>query len=655
MNHRLSIRLSAIFLIAIMIFASVAPTIKAQDTSRPLTILFTHDLHSHFDSNETADSSGKITESGGFARLAGVIQREKAKNQDRVLVVDAGDFSMGTLFHTLFAKEASELRLLGAMGYDATTIGNHEFDFDSSGLASMLNTARIKGGPLPAVVSSNLGFKSGQEWKSGLKKARQGFPVQDYKIVEKNGMRIGIFGLLGSDAAHDLIWGDDIQLQDPAKEAARVVKILREREKVDLIVCLSHSGTSEVKSKSEDDLLAKKVPGIDVIISGHTHTRLDQPIKVGKTIIASSGCFGDNMGILVINCPKGQNPNMISYRIEKISPDTPAVPAITNQIGNYKTLVNGEFLQDSGYTYDQILGESQYDLESFEKMESIRGELGLGNLIADSFRTAVQKAEGKNGDFLNAAVQPLGEIRGTLTAGPIQVDDVFQALSLGQGVDKTPGYPLLSFYLTGKEIKNCLETQSTVAPLKSDYCLQVSGVKFKYNPNRVPFDRVQEIKISTPSGYENIQPDKLYRICTSYMTGVMLGKMGSISYGIISVTPKDKDGQPIKDLKTALIDAKPDQPGIQELKEWKCLADYLKIQPDLDKDGIPDLPAYYQQPAGRYQAVASWNPVDLLKNSTYLTWGFIAISFLVIALLFLLIRGIIRLFTGKRAPIHPAG
>ncbi|MGE5422206.1 MAG: bifunctional metallophosphatase/5'-nucleotidase, partial [Ignavibacteriales bacterium] len=387
MNYRLSIRLSAMLLIAIMMFASVAPTVKAQNTSRPLTILFTHDLHSHFDSNKTAASSGKITESGGFDHLAGVIQREKAKNQAGVLVVDAGDFSMGTLFHTLFAKEASELRLLGAMGYDATTIGNHEFDFDSSGLASMLNTARAKEGPLPSVVSSNLGFKSGQEWKSGLKKARQDFPVQDYKIVEKNGMRIGIFGLLGSDAAHDLIWGDDIQLQDPAKEALRVVKILREREKVDLIVCLSHSGTSEIKSKSEDELLAQKVPGIDVIISGHTHTRLDRPIKVGKTIIASSGCFGDNMGILVINCPKGQDPNLISYRIEKIVPDTPAVRAITNQIGNYKTLVNGEFLQDSGYTYDQILGKSQFDLESFEKMESTRGEFGLGNLIADSFRT----------------------------------------------------------------------------------------------------------------------------------------------------------------------------------------------------------------------------------------------------------------------------
>ncbi|MGE5422138.1 MAG: hypothetical protein ACM3QW_02650, partial [Ignavibacteriales bacterium] len=73
------------------------------------------------------------------------------------------------------------------------------------------------------------------------------------------------------------------------------------------------------------------------------------------------------------------------------------------------------------------------------------------------------------------------------------------------------------------------------------------------------------------------------------------------------------------------------------------------------KDGIPDLPAYYKQSAGRYQAVASWNPVNLLKNTTYLTWGFIAITLLVIAILFLLVRGIFRFFTRKRAPIHPAG
>ncbi|MFZ5595397.1 MAG: bifunctional metallophosphatase/5'-nucleotidase [Bacillota bacterium] len=647
-RKRLMAGLTVVMPLIFLMMALAQPGIGKTPDDRHLTILFTHDLHSHIDPFKTVTADGSVARRGGYDRLAAAIAAEMAKNPGRVLVVDGGDFSMGTLFHTLFTSEAAELGLMGEMGYDATTFGNHEFDFDSSGLASMLAAARERDRPLPSVVSSNIGFRQNQEGESGLKEAMENFPVRDYTVVEKGGLRIGIFGLLGNDAAHDIIFGNDIEVRDPVKEAARVVKILREQEKVDLVVCLSHSGTSQTGSNSEDEILAGKVPGIDVIISGHTHTLLTQPIIKGGTIIASAGCYGDHLGILELNCPPGGHPEMAAYRLEEIVPGLPGLPDISAEIENYRKLVNQRFLAPYGYTYNQVLAGSQYNMESLVSMDANPVEAGLGDLITDSFRASVEKAEGGKGDYLYAAVQPLGEIRGSFTAGPVTVDDVFQVLSLGMGMDNAAGYPLVSFYLTGREIKNCLETQTSVAPAKSNYNLQVSGVRFLYNPHRVPFDRIYQAEISSPAGgYEPLQPDKLYRVCTSYMTAVMLGKMGSITRGIIAVTPRDRSGNPISDMKEALIDADPDTPGIQELKEWQCLASYLRQQPDLDGDSIPDLPLRYSQPEGRYKATPSWNPVNLFRNATYITWGFLGITALAIGIALLAARWIRRLIKKR--------
>lgn len=110
-----------------------------------------------------------------------------------MLVVDAGDFSMGTLIHTLFRTEAAEIRLMGKIGYDATTIGNHELDFDSSGLASMLTAAKASGDPLPCLLAANIKVKPDKASQSRLKQALDSFPVEPYTVIEKAGIRIGVF------------------------------------------------------------------------------------------------------------------------------------------------------------------------------------------------------------------------------------------------------------------------------------------------------------------------------------------------------------------------------------------------------------------------------------------------------------------------------
>ncbi|MGE5453937.1 MAG: bifunctional metallophosphatase/5'-nucleotidase [Methylocystaceae bacterium] len=646
-KNKLIITCSIWGLLIALLTGGLFPLISAGQTSpTPLAILFTHDLHSNLQPFIVNTVDDQLIEAGGYARLAEAIKKQRQENPDGTMLVDAGDFSMGTLFHVLSPTEAPELRLMGKLGYEATTFGNHEFDFDTVATAQMLLAARKKGGSvLPELLASNLAVKPDSE--SGMKKAAAEYGIKDYMVVNKNGIRIGVFGLIGKDAVHDIIMARDIEFKDPQIEAKRVVRVLKEREKVDVIICLSHGGTRINKAKSEDELLAAAVPDIDVIISGHTHTLLTKPIVVGKTTIASAGCFGQNLGVIKLSCIPGQRPELADYQIAPITPQLTANQEINQDIEDYRKLVDSQFLSPYGYRFHQVVAESSYSMGSLDAMYQAAQETGLGDLVADAFRSAVQKAEGAGYQYVNVAVQPLGEIRNAFTAGNIEVKDVFRTLSLGLGTDKVPGYPVVAFYLTGSDIKNCLEIQSTLAPMQGNYTMQVSGINFKYNPNRLPLDRVYGVMISMPDGsYQPLEKKRLYRIATSYYAAALLGKMGPMTHGIVNSAPKSKTGQPLSDLSQALVDADNSRSGVQELKEWVALTQFLQAGKDSDKNGIANLPSSYQKPAGRYEAVASWNPYYLLVDSTKITWAAVAAGVSLILLLVLAVRAIRRRLLG---------
>ena len=150
MHHPIRIRALRLGLAACLLAGALAGLASANAPTYETTILFTHDTHDHF--LPMPDEEGG--EYGGYTRLATLIQQERAAHPD-ALVLDAGDFSMGSLFQTIYATEAPELRALGAMGYDATTLGNHEFDYRARGLAEMLNAAVDSGDPVPPIVQAN--------------------------------------------------------------------------------------------------------------------------------------------------------------------------------------------------------------------------------------------------------------------------------------------------------------------------------------------------------------------------------------------------------------------------------------------------------------------------------------------------------------------
>lgn len=616
------------------------------DSSKNITILFTHDLHSYFEPVKSS-VNGRIVEKGGYARLCAAIKEEKNKNLSGTVVLDAGDFSMGTLFHTLFMTEGAELRLMGDMGYDALTLGNHDFDFHPDGLAKSMKAAKKKSSRLPQLVASNVIFSREGEGDALLSSEFRDFPVKDYVVFEKNGTRIGVFGLLGKDAADDAPFAKPVTFSDQTESARKTVSILR--DKADIIICLSHSGTSRDKSHSEDELLAKKVSGIDVIISGHSHTALSEPINIGKTVIVSCGSYGENLGVLNILWEKNSGVRIAGYSLKKISSEIKEDPEIASSVSQYRGMIENGYLAAYGFSQHQIISESSYDMTQLSAAYKNPGETGIGNLITDSYRYAVEKSEGNKYDFVNVVIQPLGHIRGSLLKGPVTVNDLFMLLSLGLGTDGTPGYPLVSMYLKGSEIKDVLEVETTISHLKEDAHLQVSGIKFRFNPNRVMFDRVTSVEVLDKDGkYLPLDKKRTYRAVVNYYTASMLDYVTRTSHGLIKVLPKDKNGKPLASIDEMVIKTTNQGSRITEIKEWAALASFLQSFSDSNGNGISEIPEKYRKPEGRIISEPSWNPLKILSGAGAITYLMLFGSGSVAAFSVFMAFRISRRVAGKR-------
>ena len=609
-------------------------------------ILFTHDLHSYCLPERVAAPKGPAVERGGYAKLLSLIRENQ--EDGRTLLVDAGDFSMGTLFHTTFMTEAAELRLMAAMGYDVMTFGNHDFDFHPDGLAKSLRKARDREKKLPVMVASNVVFSPDGKGDGNLKEAFQEYPVVPYTVIERRGVKIGLFGILGKDAQVDTHFAKPVTFGDPVKTSKQMVTLLKDKEKVDVVVCLSHSGTSKVKKDSEDENLARAVPDIDVIISGHTHTVLSKPIITGKTLIVSAGSYGAHLGRLAVDYEKGAGVTLAGYELKPVTKDIPDDPDLASEIAAYRKDVDKGYLAAYNSRGDQVVAESAFDMETLDYAQTHPGETGVGDMITDAFRFTVEKAEGPRYEPIDIALEPLGVIRDSFLKGPITVADIFRALSLGLGTDGDPGYPLVAYYITGKELKDLLEVETTVGKMKNDAHLQFSGVNFSFNPHRIPFDRVTSIQVRNPKGvYEPVDPEKRYRICMNYYTAQMVGYVRNASYGLLSITPRDREGRPVTDTRQAIIDADAIAPGVQEIKEWVALAEYMKSFPDLDGNGIPEIPARYRQPEGRFSPSPSWNPIRLIAGGNWITYGTIGIGILLHILGIVLIGFFFRLIRRR--------
>ena len=586
---------------------------------KTFTILHTNDMHSAFigmgpASDYTPFTLNDDSTRGGYARLATLIEsrRTACSIKGPVLVLDAGDYSMGTAFAAAGRETGGELQVMARMGYDATTLGNHEFDLGPDGLATAIRVAN-EAGPIPAVLSSNTDFSGSDPALSGLQRLSQQGVIRRYLVIERDGIRFGLFGVLGKEA-QIYTSGGSVVFPDPIASAREVVALLREIEKVDVVIALSHGGVEKDKdgkfTAGEDVHLPEAVPGIDVVIGGHSHTFLHEPIIVnGHTPVVQTGLEGKNLGELVISIDGGTL-QVDSYRLLPIDDSIAGDHAVAALIEELKKPVTAAVFASRGYSIDQPLAVTPQDLPN--TFTDIEASTILANLVSDALRKATHADIGFTANGLMRA--PL--LRGK--SGVLTVYDVFAVAPLGAGiVDATAGSALVTGYFSGMELKHILEFMLVDNPAHpGEYFPRASGMRFHYDPSRVQFDVVTAIELGDlDRGYNAIdisgKDERLYSLACPLMLGLILVAIPKYSKGKLAVAPKKRDGQPL----TAKVDALDDPrrstahllappgtvdnesiaigPGAgtaHEIKEWQAIMDYLSSLPTAGPGELPVIP-----------------------------------------------------------------
>ena len=498
-------------------------TAKAEPV-KDIAILLTSDIQSQLFPYDTkkkimvGDQKVKVAvTTGGFTRVASLVKgiREIA---DGTLVVDTGDLFAGPVFTTFHG--IPEVEAMNAIGYDVLAPGNHEFD---QGIDTMVNA--LKKAKFDVLIAN---AKTTDE---GLKNI-----IKPYVVKEIAGVKVGIFGLITPDLPRITNVGTAVTVEDPIAVAKEMVKKLRDEEKVDIVIAATHIGTPL------DEKLAKEVPGIDIILGGHTHDVLYE--KVGDTIIAHAGAKGEVLGYLDV---KVQGGKIISSSWAPIFLGED--PQVENILDPYKAKLEE--------VYSATIGYSKVDLDARKSVVRTK-ESNLGNLITDSWMERFPEAD--------VAITNGGGIRGdrVYPAGVITYQTLLSIHPFGNTV--------VMVKLTGKELKQVFEISGSALRVKGDGCddsnraptggfLQVAGVKVTYDLSKAPFcaeydgrevkkvinsgERVKELLVynKETKKYEPVQDDKTYTVLiNSWMAG------GGDGYYIFMDKDKTDTNQTIPDV-----------------------------------------------------------------------------------------------------------
>ncbi len=529
-----------------------------------------------------------------------------------MLVLDAGDYSMGTAFGAASRETGGELQLMSRMGYDATTFGNHEFDLGPDGLGKSIGVAAAAG-RVPAVLASNTNFGGADATLADLQRLSKEGVIRRYLVIERGGIRFGVFGVLGKEAQF-YTTGGAASFSDAIETAKDVVKALRETEKVDVVICLSHGGVEKGKdgrfTEGDDVRVAKSVPGIDVVIGGHSHTELRDAIIVNdRTPVVQTGLEGRNLGELVVTLD-GDKLTVDSYRLYPVDDTVAGDHAIADEIEKIKKSVTAAVFASRGYSVDQPLAMAPRDLPN--TFTDIVASTLLANLCTDAFRNATKADIGFSANGLMRA----GLTRGK--SGVQTVYDVFAVAPLGAGVvDTTAGSALVTGYFTGAELKNLLEFFLVDSPAHpGEYFPRSSGMRFRYDPSRPKFDVVTAIELGDlDRGYQTIditgKDARLYSLTCPLYLGIIIVAIPKYTKGKLTLVAKNKEGRPLTERVEALDDPREDTPyllpppgtvdrdsiatgagngALREIKEWQAIMDHLCNLPTKSPGELPVIP-----------------------------------------------------------------
>ena len=588
-----------------------------------VTMLQTSDLHHHasgygpFLDYTPLDTSDNDIITGGYARIATLVKQIREEQADYdipVMLLDSGDFLMGT-YYDLTASDPIAFRFFSMLGYDAITLGNHEFDWSPAGLAMLFANAVGQGFNIP-VLATNTITDGTNPADNGIEYLMTTGAIVDKKIIElSNGLKVGLLGQMGPDSDTAAPVAPPITFNHDYPFIQNYVDELRTYDEAQLVVVLSHGGIYN-DGMGDDADLADNVSGIDIIASGHYHTATHEPFNRSGTIIFSPGAYGAYLSRLDIAYNLSEDSIVDSkFTLIPVDDAIPGDPYVQGMVDLYQNGINTS-LAPLGFTLGSHISKTSFSLEMIPFQET-----GLGNLTGDANRTiasllALGSDETEPFAF---SVVVNGVIRDHLypgNTGFITFADNYNVLPLGISPDTSqplPGYPLMSVYLTAPEIRNVCEAGLTLSPvLGPDAFLNYAGIRVDYDITQAPMlQGVTEVRLcgdTLPDVYggdEDIFSTScttalnlsdfvtLYRCVVDLYALQVMHVITDVSGGALPIIPKHADGNPIDlsdptDYMQCRIDAEPSSPEVQELKEWMALLYFLEDVFPATGDGIDE-------------------------------------------------------------------
>ncbi len=443
-----------------------------------LTVIHTNDMHARIEPTARRDLSF-----GGYARQATVVQRLR-KERPNTILLNGGDTFQGTLYFNVY-EGLADLAFMNYIGYDAMAVGNHEFD---KGPAPLARFARLAQFP---VLASNLDLTGEPELAQVIRR---------HTVLDVGGQKIGVIGLLTNDTSNISSPGDNVKFLDQDASVRKSIDELG-AQGVNKIVVLSHIGYAE------DVALAKRIPEIDVVVGGHSHTLLGNAVEGlqppggpyptvvegdngRRALVVQAGDWGQVVGLLEVTFDdqgRVRSWNGAPVVVDKNVVEDPVAAAMAQA---FKKPIEAKA--------NEVVGHTETGLP---RDNGPQGENPMGNVIADAMFAATQKA----GAVL--AVMNAGGVRAHIDPGPI---------TYGHAITVQPfGNTLTILDLSGAELKAVFEHGLANAPEYSGAFLHVSkNVRVEYDPKRPAGDRIVKLTISD----KVLDPTATYRICTNNFT-----------------------------------------------------------------------------------------------------------------------------------------
>ena len=523
---------------------------EAPPGSRSLVLLFTGDMRSNLES---------------YPQLAELVEKERAMAQERgvpLLLLSTGDAPMGTIYHTLFTTNAADYRALSLLGYDASALGNHDFDFGPHALLRSLAAAdSLAADSLAVRLASSLQPLASARPALSLPLLCANIQIEGdtsgrvakYIIIQKDSLRILVTATMGIDAIRSISAADSLNYT-PADAA--LAALLPQLPDCHFRILLSHGGTSWVgneqvteetpsalrrRRKTEDALLAAKVPLFDAILSGHDHAPLFTPLTVGKTVIGNSGANLQYLGRVELAKDSSGRTHLVDYRLIPI-PASTACPA-----SHFASFVEERY-REVEENLQRVYGIALPDTLLPSLAATKFAALSTPDLVAEAYSAApallqtaaAAPAAPALAEERPIGIVPFGVVRGQLPhSGAITWRHLFELLSLGSNREGLAGYPLVKLYLYGKELFDICELDASYARPGNDLHLHFSSnLKYYGRAIGIPFMRITEVFANGAP----VERNRLYPIVTDLYTAQSIKLLEESSFGLLKAAPKDSSG-----------------------------------------------------------------------------------------------------------------